>query len=81
MYHTPGTLLNHVFEDLRKPKAPNRYKEATTHIHLWLLCALVSHSIFDVVDFLICEIEDTMLDGLRARRQLPYAHYLYHIFA
>jgi hypothetical protein len=24
MYHTPETLLNHVFEDLRKPKAPNK---------------------------------------------------------
>jgi hypothetical protein len=23
MYFTPETLLNHVFEDLRKPKAPN----------------------------------------------------------
>ena len=23
MYSTPETLLNHVFEDLRKPKAPN----------------------------------------------------------
>jgi hypothetical protein len=23
MHHTPETLLNHVFEDLRKPKAPN----------------------------------------------------------
>jgi hypothetical protein len=33
------------------------------------------------VDFLICEIEDTVLDGLRARRQLLYAHYLCHIFA
>jgi hypothetical protein len=33
------------------------------------------------VDFLICEIEDTVLDGIRARRQLPYAHYLCHIFA
>jgi hypothetical protein len=32
------------------------------------------------VDFLICEIEDTVLDGIRARRQLPYAHYLCHIF-
>jgi hypothetical protein len=57
------------------------YREATTHIQLWLLGALVSHSEFDVVDFLICEIEDTVLDGLRARRQLPYAHYLCHIFA
>jgi hypothetical protein len=33
------------------------------------------------VDFLIYEIKDTVLDGLRARRQLPYAHYLCHIFA
>jgi hypothetical protein len=57
------------------------YREATTHIQLWLLGALVSHSEFDVVDFLICEIEDTVLDGIRARRQLPYAHYLCHIFA
>jgi hypothetical protein len=57
------------------------YREATTHIQLCLLGALISHSEFDVVDFLIFEIEDTMLDGLRARRQLPYAHYLCHIFA
>jgi hypothetical protein len=57
------------------------YREATTHIQLWLLGALVSHSEFDVVDFFICEIEDTVLDGLLAHRQLPYAHYLYHIFA
>jgi hypothetical protein len=28
MYYTPETLLNHVFEDLRKPKAPN------THLHI-----------------------------------------------
>jgi hypothetical protein len=57
------------------------YREAATHIQLWLLGALVSHSEFDVVDFLICEIEDTVLDGLRARRHLPYAHFLCHIFA
>jgi hypothetical protein len=25
-YYTPETLLNHVFEDLRKPKAPNRLR-------------------------------------------------------
>jgi hypothetical protein len=24
MYYTPETLLNHVFEDLEKTKAPNR---------------------------------------------------------
>jgi hypothetical protein len=44
-------------------------------------CHSYSAHEFDVVDFLICEIEDIVLDGLRARRQLPYAHYLCHIFA
>jgi hypothetical protein len=34
-----------------------------------------------VVDFLICEIEDTFLDGLHARRQLPYALSVSHICA
>jgi hypothetical protein len=28
MYYTPETLSNHIFEDLRKPKAPNRTTEA-----------------------------------------------------
>jgi hypothetical protein len=30
MYHTPETLLSHVFDDLRKPKAPNRCLNAIT---------------------------------------------------
>jgi hypothetical protein len=29
IYHTPETLLNHVFEDLRKTKAPNRHVVAS----------------------------------------------------
>ena len=45
-----------------------------------VLGALVSHTVFDVVDFLLCEIEDTMMDGCRDCHQLPYAHYLSYIF-
>jgi hypothetical protein len=71
-----------LYELMRRTLLPRMgYREATTHIQLWLLGALISHSEFDVVDFLIYEIEDTVLYGLYARRQLPYAHYLYHIFA
>jgi hypothetical protein len=29
MYYTPETLSNHVFEDLRKPKAPNRRSDGS----------------------------------------------------
>jgi hypothetical protein len=76
------TAAKFLFQLMRRTLLPRMgYREATTHIQLWLLGALVSHSEFDVVDFFICEIEDTVLDGLRARRQLPYAHYLCHIFA
>jgi hypothetical protein len=76
------TAAKYLYEIIRWTLLPRMgYREATTHIQLWLLGALVSHSEFDVVDFLICEIEDTVLDGIRARRQLPYAHYLCHIFA
>jgi hypothetical protein len=76
------TAAKFLFQLMRRTLLPwMGYREATTHIQLWLLGALVSHSEFDVVDFLICEIEDIVLDGMRARRQLPYAHYLCHIFA
>jgi hypothetical protein len=72
----------YLYELMRRTLLPRMgYREATTHIQLWLLGALISHSEFDVVDFLICEIEYTILDGPHARRQLPYAHYLFHIFA
>jgi hypothetical protein len=71
----------YLYQVMRRTLLPRMgYREATTHIQLWLLGALISHSEFDIIDFLICEIEDTILDGLRARRQLPYAHYLYYIF-
>jgi hypothetical protein len=76
------TAARFLYQLMRQTLLPRMgYREASTHIQLWLLGALVSHSEFDVVDFLICEIEDTVLDGLHAHRQLPYAHYLCHIFA
>jgi hypothetical protein len=72
----------YLYQLMRRTLLPRMgYREATTHIQLWLLGALISYSEFDVVDFLICEIEDTVLDGLRARRQLSYAHCLCYIFA
>jgi hypothetical protein len=46
MYYTPETSLNHVFEDLRKAKAPNRdilhNKEAVERIAKWA-CELGAH--------------------------------------
>jgi hypothetical protein len=63
---TPAT--KYLYQVMRRTLLPRMgYRESTTHIQLWLLGALISHSEFDVVDFLICEIEDMVLDGLRAR--------------
>jgi hypothetical protein len=59
------TAARFLYQLMRRTLLPRMgYREAATHIQLWLLGALVSHSKFDVVDFLICEIEDTVLDGL-----------------
>ena len=76
------TRLAHVLETaMRKTFLPRvGFKEALTHLQQWFLGALVSHTVFDVVDFLHYEIEDTVMDGCRAHRQFPYAHYLSHIF-
>ena len=76
------THLAQVLETaMRKTLLPRvGFREALTHLQQWLLGALVSHTVFDMVDFLLCEIEDTMMDRCRAHRQLPYAHYLSHIF-
>lgn len=57
------------------------FKEALINIQKWLLGTLISHKVFDVIDFLICEIEDTMLDGLGIRRHLRYSHHLCYIFS
>jgi hypothetical protein len=63
------TAAKFLYELMRRTVLPRMgYREVTTHIQLWLLGAMISHSKFDVVGFLICEIEDTVLDGLRARR-------------
>jgi hypothetical protein len=40
MYYTPETLLNHVFEDLRKTKAPNRGDEKSEGASLMAITTL-----------------------------------------
>ena len=84
IFHLPFdmTRLAQTLETaMRKTLLPQvGFREALTHLQQCLLGALVSHTVFDVVDFLLCEIEDTMMDGCRACQQLPYAHYLSHIF-
>ena len=53
--------------------------ESLTSIQQWLLLHIISHTPFDIVDFLIREIEDCIADGLWTRRQQPYAHIISYL--
>ena len=50
------------------------YHEGLTRIQLWLLNSLMQQSVFDIWDLLLLEMEDTIAEGFRGHRQLPYAH-------
>ena len=52
------------------------YHEGLTHIQLWLVHYLVSQTIFDIWDVMLLEMEDTLAEGFRGHRQLPYAHWI-----
>ena len=52
------------------------YQEGLTHIQLWLVHHLVSHTVFDIWDVMLLEMEDTLAEGFRGHRQLPYAHWI-----
>ena len=49
------------------------YREGLTRIQLWLLNSLMQQTVFDIWD-LLSEMEDTIAEGFRGHRQLPYAH-------
>ena len=52
------------------------YREGLTRIQLWLLNALMQQTVFDVWDLILSEMEDTIAEGFKGRRQLPYAHWI-----
>ena len=52
------------------------YHEGLTHIQLWLLNSLMQQIMFDIWDLLLSEMEDTITEGFRGHRQLPYAHWI-----
>jgi len=50
------------------------YREGLTRIQLWLINSLMQQTVFDIWDLLLSEMEDTIAEGFRGRRQPPYAH-------
>ena len=52
------------------------YLEGLTRIQLWLVHYLVSQTVFDIWDVMLLEMEDTLAEGFKGHRQLPYAHWI-----
>ena len=44
-----------------------------------LLLHILTHEPFDIVDFILAEIEDVITDGMGVVRQFPYAHWISYI--
>jgi hypothetical protein len=45
-------------------------------MQLWVVHHLVSQNPLDIWDLMLCEIEDTLAEGFKGHRQLPYAHWI-----
>ena len=52
------------------------YRKGLTCIHLWLLNSLMQQTVFDIWDLILSEMEDTLAEGFRGHRQLPYARWI-----
>jgi hypothetical protein len=52
------------------------YREGLTRMQLWVVHHLISQTPFDLWDLMLCEMEDTLAEGFKGYRQLPYAHWI-----
>jgi hypothetical protein len=52
------------------------YREGLTRMQLWVVHHLISQTPFDIWDLMLCEMEDTLAEGFKGHRQLPYAHWI-----
>jgi hypothetical protein len=52
------------------------YREGLTRMQLWVVHHLISQTPFDLWDLMLCEMEDTLAEGFKGHRQLPYAHWI-----
>jgi hypothetical protein len=52
------------------------YRERLTRMQLWVAHHLISHTPFDIWDLMLYEMEDTLVEGFKGHRQLPYAHWI-----
>jgi hypothetical protein len=75
---TPGALtaIAQVLDAImRRTLLPREgYREGLTRIQLWLV-----HHIVSQTPLILSEMEDTLVEGFKGHRQLPYAHWIYFL--
>jgi hypothetical protein len=72
---TPEAYAVHMA--LRRTLLPRSgYPEGFTGLQQLLLLHILTHEPFDIVDFILAEIEDVITDGMGVVRQFPYAHWI-----
>jgi len=70
----PARILDFV---LRKTLFPRTgYRDDFTRIQQWLVAHLISKTPFALWDLIVLDIQDTISESFRGRRQLPYAHWI-----
>ena len=70
---TPEAYAVHMA--LRRTLLPRSgYPEGFTGLQQLLLLHILTHEPFDLVDFILAEIEDVITDGMGVVHQFPYAH-------
>jgi hypothetical protein len=81
--HTPASLtpIARVLDAImRRTLLPRLgYREGLTCMQLWVVHHLISQTPFDIWDLMLCEMEDTLAEGFKGHRQLPYAHWIYFL--
>ena len=57
------------------------YREFISSLQQWLILSIFTHCRFDIVDLILCEIENAIIEGMPLSRQQPYAHFISHLLA
>jgi hypothetical protein len=76
--HTPASLtrITRVLDAImRRTLLPRLgYREGLTRMQLCVVHHLISQTPFDLWDLMLCEMANTLAEGFKGHRQLPYAH-------
>lgn len=74
-----GSLLLELLRHTLLPRTVNR--DGITALQQWTLAYIIRQQPFDIVDFLLREIEDVIIDSIKMVCFMPYAHIISYLLA